>query len=80
MIYELLSGALILAAFFMATDPVTSPVTDLGKIIFGIGCGLITVLIRYFGASAEGVMYAILIMNITVPLIDKITRPKPLGK
>ena len=80
MIYELLSGALLLGAFFMATDPVTSPVTDLGKIIFGIGCGLITVLIRYFGASAEGVMYAILVMNLTVPLIEKITRQKSLGK
>jgi electron transport complex protein RnfD len=80
MIYELLSGALILAAFFMATDPATSPVTDLGKIIFGIGCGLITVLIRYFGMSSEGVMYAILLMNLTVPLIEKITRQKSLGK
>lgn len=80
MAYEILSGALILAAFFMATDYTTSPVANSGKIIFGIGCGLITVLIRYFGSSVEGVMYAILIMNIVTHLIDKLTLPKNLKK
>ncbi len=79
MLYELLSGALILAAFFMATDHTTSPMTDAGKIIFGVGCGLITVLIRYFGTASEGVMYAILLMNLTVPFIEKITKPRPFG-
>ena len=80
MAYEIFSGALILAAFFMATDYTTSPVTNSGKIIFGIGCGLITVLIRYFGSNAEGVMYAILIMNLVTPIIDKLTLPKKLKK
>ena len=80
MAYEIFSGALILAAFFMATDYTTSPVTNQGKLIFGIGCGLITVLIRYFGSSLEGVMYAILIMNVVTPLIDKITLPTKFGK
>jgi electron transport complex, RnfABCDGE type, D subunit len=79
MCYELLSGGLMLGAIFMATDYVTSPVTSKGKIIFGIGCGLITVFIRYFGSYAEGVSYAILIMNTCVWLIDKSTLPRRFG-
>ena len=76
---QLLSGGLILGAFFMATDYVTSPVTKLGQVIFGIGCGIITVLIRYFGGYSEGVSYAILTMNVCVVLLDKLGRPKKFG-
>ncbi|HOO57191.1 MAG TPA: RnfABCDGE type electron transport complex subunit D [bacterium] len=79
-VYELLSGGLILGAFFMATDMVTSPVTPLGRILFGAGCGLLTFIIRNFGGYPEGVCYAILIMNATVPLIDKYTLPKEFGQ
>ena len=71
MIYNLLSGGLILAAFFMATDYATSPVTLPGQLLFGAGCGTLTVLIRYFGSFPEGVTYAILIMNICTWAIDK---------
>lgn len=71
MIYNLLSGGLFVAAFFMATDYATSPVTLPGQLLFGVGCGAITVLIRYFGSYPEGVTYAILIMNICVWAIDK---------
>ena len=71
MIYNLLSGGLILAAFFMATDYATSPVTLPGQLLFGAGCGALTVLIRYFGSFPEGVTYAILIMNICTWAIDK---------
>jgi len=71
MVYNLLSGALILAAFFMATDYATSPVTLPGQLLFGAGCGALTVLIRYFGSYPEGVTYAILIMNICTWAIDK---------
>ena len=63
----------------MATDYVTSPYTEKGKIIFGIGLGLITVIIRRYGSMAEGVSYAILLMNLVVPYINKATRQKPLG-
>lgn len=63
----------------MATDYVTSPVTGWGKILFGIGCGAITVFIRYFGAYAEGVSYAILVMNLCVVLLDRVGRPKRFG-
>jgi electron transport complex protein RnfD len=63
----------------MATDYVTSPYTEKGKIIFGIGLGLITVIIRRFGSMTEGVSYAILLMNLVVPYINKATRQKPLG-
>lgn len=80
MVYELLSGGLILGAFFMATDYVTSPVTGKGKLIFGLGCGLLTVLIRYFGGYPEGVSFSILIMNLLVWFIDKATMPKRFGK
>ena len=72
MLYELLAGGLILGAFFMATDYATSPVTPVGKLIFGTGCGLITVLIRYFGGYTEGVSFAILIMNLFVWYLDVI--------
>ena len=76
MLAHLLSGGLMLGAIFMATDYTTSPLTKKGKIIFGVGCGLLTVFIRYFGSYAEGVSYSILIMNAFVPLIDKFTMPK----
>lgn len=77
--YELLGGGLMLGAVFMATDYTTSPITFKGKIIFAIGCGIITSLIRIFGNLPEGVSYSILIMNILVPLIENITLPKPFG-
>lgn len=78
-IFHLLGGGLLLGAFFMATDYVTSPMTVKGGIIFGIGIGVITVLIREFGAYPEGVSFAILIMNATVPLLNKI-KPKRFAK
>ena len=74
-----LGGGLLLGAIFMATDYVTSPYTEKGKIIFGIGLGLITVIIRRYGSMTEGVSYAILLMNLVVPYINKATRQKPLG-
>lgn len=77
--YQVFSGGLMLGAIFMATDYATSPVTKGGQIVYGIGCGLITMLIRYFGSYAEGVSYAILIMNVTVLLLDKIGIPKRFG-
>lgn len=77
--YQVLSGGLLLGAIFMATDYATSPVTKWGQVIYGIGCGVITVAIRYFGAYAEGVSYAILIMNVSVFLLDKVGVPKRFG-
>ncbi len=77
--YQLMSGGLILGAFFMATDYSTSPINTDGKYLFGIGCGLITALIRLFGSLPEGVSFAILIMNLLVPHIERITTPKPFG-
>lgn len=77
--YELLGGGLMLGAFFMATDYTTSPITFKGKLIFAVGCGVITSLIRLFGNLPEGVSYSIIIMNILVPLIENITLPKPFG-
>lgn len=74
-----MSGGLLLGAFFMATDYVTAPVTSRGRFYFGLGCGLITVLIRYFGGFPEGVNYAILIMNMLTPLIDRYVRPRLYG-
>ena len=74
-----LSGGLILGAFFMATDYVTSPATALGKVVYGIGAGLITVLIRFWGVYPEGVSFAILIMNILNPFIDMLTARKIFG-
>jgi electron transport complex protein RnfD len=79
MLQNLFSGGLMLGAIFMATDYCTSPVTPKGQVIFGIGCGLLTVLIRYFGSYPEGVSYAILIMNLTVWMIDKNTAPRRFG-
>ncbi len=76
---QLLSGGLMLGALFMATDYVTSPVTHGGQILFGIGCGVITIAIRYFGAYNEGVSYAILIMNALTALLDRVGRPKKYG-
>ena len=76
---QLFSGGLFLGAIFMATDYVTSPITKLGQVIFGIGCGVLTVVIRYFGGYPEGVSYAILIMNCCVVLLDRIGRPKKFG-
>ena len=78
-VYQLLSGGLMLGAFFMATDYVTSPTTDKGKVVFGIGLGLITMLIRRFGTMNEGVSFAILLMNLVVPYIDVLTRQDKLG-
>lgn len=74
-----LSGGLFLGAIFMATDYVTSPTTNLGKLVFGIGCGLITFVIRLFGSLPEGVSYAIILMNILVPHINKLTARRPFG-
>jgi electron transport complex protein RnfD len=79
MAYNLFSGGLMLGAIFMATDYSTSPITKKGQIIFGVGCGLLTVFIRYFGSYPEGVSYAILIMNVCVWLIDKYTLPRRFG-
>ena len=76
---EVFAGGLFLGAFFMATDYVTSPITKSGKLIFGIGCGLITVFIRYFGGYPEGVSFAIMIMNLFVWYIDKLTKPVKFG-
>lgn len=78
-IFEVFSGGLILGAFFMATDYVTSPVTGWGKVIFAVGCGFITFMIRRFGSLPEGVSYAILFMNILTPYINKWTATKPFG-
>jgi electron transport complex protein RnfD len=75
----MLSGGLFLGAFFMATDYVTSPLSNKGKIIFGLGCGLITSLVRLFGGMTEGVSFAILFMNILTPHIDRWTIPVPFG-
>ena len=79
MLAQLFSGGLMLGAIFMATDYVTSPLTKRGQIIYGIGCGILTILIRYFGGYNEGVSYAILCMNLTVVLLDRIGRPVKFG-
>ena len=78
-IYQLLSGGLLLGAFFMATDYVTSPTTTKGKLIFGLGLGIITCGIRFLGTMAEGVSFSILLMNLTVPYIEVLTRQDRLG-
>lgn len=80
MLYHILSGGLLLGAVFMATDYTTSPITSWGKVIFAIGCGLITCLIRIFGNLPEGVSFSILFMNILVPHIEKLTTPKSFGE
>ena len=79
MLAELFSGGLIIGAIYMATDYSTSPLNNNGKLIYGIGCGAITVFIRYFGSYPEGVSFAILIMNLLVWYIDKLTKPKKFG-
>ena len=76
---QVFGGGLMLGAIFMATDYVTSPITKLGQIVYGIGCGALTVMIRYFGSYNEGVSYAILVMNACVVLLDRIGRPTRYG-
>ena len=78
-IYQLLSGGLMLGAFFMATDYVTSPTTNKGKLVFGLGLGIVTCAIRFLGTMNEGVSFAILLMNILTPQIDKAFVHKPFG-
>ena len=79
-VFNLLTGGILLGSIFMATDYVTSPMSNLGGIVFGIGIGLITMLIRYFGAYPEGMSFAILIMNSVVPLINKVCHTKKYGR
>ena len=78
-IYELFSGSIALIAFFMATDSATSPLNTKGKIIFGIGCGAISAILRSYLALNEYASFAVIIMNLSVPLIDKITKPIRFG-
>ena len=78
-LYQILGGGLFLGAIFMATDYVTCPITTKGKVVFALGCGLITFIIRYFCAYPEGVSFSILIMNLLVPYIERFTGHKPLG-
>jgi electron transport complex protein RnfD len=79
-LYQVLGGSLILAAFFMITDYSTTPINTLGKMVFAFGCGVITVLIRFWGSYPEGVSFAILLMNILSPYIEKLCTSKPFGK
>jgi len=79
LLQHLISGALLFGAFFIATDPVTSPMTSKGKLLFGAGVGLLIVVIRLFSGYPEGVMFAVLVMNSAVPLINRWTIPRPLG-
>ncbi|MBQ4128178.1 MAG: RnfABCDGE type electron transport complex subunit D [Ruminococcus sp.] len=79
-IYQILSGGLLLGAIFMATDYTTSPITKWGKVIFAVGCGVLTILLRTFSNMPEGVSFSIILMNILVPLIEMATTPKPFGK
>ncbi|MBU5464323.1 RnfABCDGE type electron transport complex subunit D [Anaerotignum sp. MSJ-24] len=79
-VYEIFCGGLMLGAIFMATDYVTSPISAKGQVIFAIGCGVLTSLIRVYGGYPEGVSYSILIMNLAVPLIDRVTRPRIFGE
>jgi electron transport complex protein RnfD len=78
-LFHLLSGGLLIGAFFMATDPVTTPLTKSGRFIFGVGAGIMVMIIRIFGGLPEGVMYSILLMNSVTPLINRYTIPKPFG-
>ncbi len=80
MIYQVLAGGLMIGAIYMATDYVSSPVTPKGQIIFAVGCGLITSIIRLYGGYPEGVSYSILLMNVASPLIDKYTSPRVFGE
>lgn len=79
-LFEILAGGVMLGAFFMATDYTTSPMSKKGHLVFGIGCGILTSIIRIFGGYAEGVSYSILIMNLFVPLIDRYTAPRVFGE
>ena len=79
-LFHVLSGGAVLGACFMATDYVTSPITAKGKLVFGVGCGLLTMCIRSGGGYPEGVSFAILIMNAVTPLINRFTQPKPFGR
>ena len=79
-LYEVLGGGLLIGAIFMATDYSTTPINKLGKVVFAFGCGVITVLIRFFGSYPEGVSFAILIMNILSPYIEKLCAKRPFGK
>ncbi len=79
-VIEILAGGVMLGAFFMATDYVTSPVTSKGRLIFGLGCGILTLIIRAFGGYPEGVTYAILIMNAFSPIIERVTLPRKFGE
>lgn len=78
-VYQILAGGLVFASVFMITDYVTTPITRSGRMIFAVGCGIITVLIRFFGTYPEGVSFSILLMNILSPYIEKWTMKKPLG-
>lgn len=78
-VFHMLSGGLLLGAIFMATDYVTSPITRKGQVVFGVGCGLLTAVIRIWGGYPEGVCYAILMMNAAVPLIDRTIKPRRYG-
>ncbi len=78
-IFHILAGGLLIGAFFMATDYVTSPLTRNGKLIFGFGCGFLTIILRLFSGYPEGVMFSILLMNAATPLIDRYTKLKPFG-
>jgi len=78
-LYYTLAGGVLLGAFFMATDYPTSPVSKTGKIVFGIGCGVLTVIIRTYGGYPEGVAYSILLMNLCVPIVDRFIRPRVFG-
>ena len=79
-LFEMMAGGLIIGAFFMATDMVTAPITLKGQMIFALGCGIITVLIRILGGYPEGVCYSILLMNALTPLIDRLVKPKVFGE
>ena len=78
-LYQILAGGVFLGAFFMATDYATTPITNKGKIVFGLGCGIITFVIRHFGTYPEGVSFSILLMNVLTPYIEELTRNKPFG-
>ena len=78
-LYQILAGGVFLGAFFMATDYATTPITTKGKVVFGLGCGIITFVIRQFGSYPEGVSFSILLMNVLTPYIEQLTRTKVFG-
>jgi electron transport complex protein RnfD len=79
-LFNLFAGGLMIGAFYMATDYVTSPLTGKGKIVFALGLGIITMLLRNYSIYPEGVAFSILLMNAAVPLIDRFTKPRPFGR